>query len=113
MDRYVGVDAHAQTCTLAVMGPTGKRLTSEVVETNGQALLAAIHKIPGRIHLCLEEGTQSAWMYEILEPQVSEIVVTVPEKNKGSKDDCATHGRGRTTFAREPFLRGSTRPRST
>ena len=57
MDRYVGLDAHAQTCTLAVMGSTGKRLTSKVVETNGRALLEAIGGIPGRIHLCLEEGT--------------------------------------------------------
>jgi hypothetical protein len=32
MDRYVGLDAHAETCTVAVMGPTGKRLTSRVVE---------------------------------------------------------------------------------
>lgn len=87
MDRYVGLDAHAQTCTLAVMGPTGRRLTSRVVETNGHALLEAIRGIPGRVHLCLEEGTQSAWLHEILEPQVSEIVVAVPEKTKGSKDD--------------------------
>jgi transposase len=87
MDRYVGLDAHAETCTLAVMGPTGKRLTSKVVETNGRALLDAIGGIPGRIHLCLEEGTQSTWLYEILEPRVSEIVVAVPEESKGSKDD--------------------------
>lgn len=81
MDRYVGLDAHAETCTLAVMGPTGKRLTSRVVETNGHTLLEAIRGIPGRIHLCLEEGTQSSWLYEILEPQVSEIVVAVPEES--------------------------------
>jgi transposase len=87
MDRYVGLDAHAQTCTLAVMGPTGKRLTSRVVETNGRALVEAIRAIPGRVHLCLEEGTQSSWLYEILEPQVADITVTVPEKPKGSKDD--------------------------
>jgi transposase len=87
MDRYVGLDAHAQTCTLAVMGPTGRRLTSRVVETNGHALREAIRGIPGRIHLCLEEGTQSSWLYEILEPQVSEIVVAVPEESKGAKDD--------------------------
>lgn len=87
MDRYVGLDAHAQTCTLAVMGPTGRRLTSRVVETNGRALVEAIRGIPGRIHLCLEEGTQSSWLYEILEPQVSEVVVTVPEESKGPKDD--------------------------
>ncbi len=87
MERYVGVDAHAQSCTLAVMGPTGRRLTSRVVETNGQVLKQALREIPGRIHLCLEEGTQSSWLYEILEPEVSEIVVTVPEECKGSKDD--------------------------
>ena len=31
--------------------------------------------------------TQSTWLYEILEPRVSEIVVAVPEESKGSKDD--------------------------
>ena len=25
MDRYVGLDAHASSCTLAVVGPSGKR----------------------------------------------------------------------------------------
>ena len=83
MDRYVGLDAHAETCTLAVVGPSGRRLTSRVVETNGQALVEAIRSIPGRVHLCLEEGTQSAWLHEILEPQVSEIVVTMPPETQG------------------------------
>jgi len=58
MDRYVGLDAHAETCTLAVMGPTGKRLTSKVVETNGRALLEAISGIPGR--WCLSSGGKGA-----------------------------------------------------
>jgi hypothetical protein len=58
-----------------------------VVETNGHALVEAIRGIPGTIHLCLEEGTQSTWLYEILEPQVSEIVVAMPEESKGAKDD--------------------------
>src|SRR2546422_8629515 len=65
MDRYVGLDAHAETCTFAVVGPSGRRLTSKVVETNGQALVEAIRSIPGRVHLCLEEGTQSAWLHEM------------------------------------------------
>ena len=38
MDRYVGVDAHAETCTLAVMSPSGRRLSSQVLETNGEGL---------------------------------------------------------------------------
>ena len=50
-------------------------------------LVEAIRGIPGRVHLCLEEGSQSTWLYEILGPQVAEIVVAVPEENKDPKDD--------------------------
>ena len=87
MDRYVGLDAHAQSCTLGVIGPSGKRLKSMVVETNGQALLEALRSIPGRIHLCLEEGAQSAWLHELLSPHVAELVVVMPGESKGAKDD--------------------------
>jgi transposase len=87
MERYVGLDAHAETCTLAVVGPSGRRLTSKVVETNGRELVEAIRGIPGEVHLCLEEGTQSAWLHEILGPHTTEIVVTTPRESKGPKDD--------------------------
>lgn len=87
MDRYVGLDGHSQTCTFTVMAPSGRRLTSKVVETNGRALVEAVRSIPGELHLCLEEGTQSAWFHEILSPHVAEIVVTMPEESRGPKDD--------------------------
>jgi hypothetical protein len=50
MDRYVGLDAHATSCTFAVTGPSGKRLKSMVVETNGAALVEAVKSISGRVH---------------------------------------------------------------
>jgi transposase len=81
------MDVHAQTCTLAVMSLSGKRLRSQVLETNGRVLVEAVRSIPGRVHLCLEEGTQSAWLHEILSPHVTELVVTVPEESRGAKDD--------------------------
>lgn len=87
MRRYVGLDAHSQTCTFGVMSPSGKRLTSKVVETSEDALLEALGGIPGELHLCLEEGTLSAWLHEIFSPHVAEIVVSVPEENRGPKDD--------------------------
>lgn len=87
MDRYAGMDVHAETCTLAVMSASGRRLTSRVVETNGRVIVEAIKSIPGRVHLCIEEGAQSAWLYELLEPHVTEIVVAVPARTEGAKDD--------------------------
>lgn len=61
MERYIGLDAHASSCTLAVIGPNGKRLGSHVVETNAKALIDVVRSIPGRRQLCLEEtqGTVS------------------------------------------------------
>jgi len=99
MDRYIGIDAHSQSCTLAVVGPSGRRLKSQLVETNGKALVEALKSIPGRKHLCLEEGTQSEWLHEILAPHVEEIVVTVPPKRSGQKDDLGD------AFARAEELR--------
>ena len=69
MEKYIGLDVHAASTTFAVLGESGKRLTSHVVETNGQALVEQLKMIPGSKHVCLEEGTQSAWVYEILSPQ--------------------------------------------
>lgn len=87
MDRYIGLDVHMQSCTMTVMGPTGRRLREEVIATNGRELLAAIRKVEGQRHLCMEEGTQSEWLYELLEPEVEELVVTVPEESRGQKSD--------------------------
>lgn len=87
MDRYIGLDAHSQSCTLVVHGSAGRRLTHQVLETNGRLLVDAIRAIPGRRHLCIEEGTQSAWLHELLSPHVDELVVTVPAERKGPKDD--------------------------
>ncbi len=82
MERYLGLDVHAQSCTLAVISQAGKRLKDLVIETNGQALIEAIRLIPGHKHLCIEEGTQSAWLYEILRPHVQELVVAAVPRSR-------------------------------
>jgi transposase len=87
MSRYIGLDVHMQSSTLAVVGPSGKRLQSHVLETNGRALLQAIRTVPTPRHLCFEEGTQSAWLYELLRPEVQELVVAMPAKRQGPKSD--------------------------
>lgn len=87
MERYIGLDAHASSCTLGVVGPSGKRLGSHVVETNAGALIEVLQAIGPRRHVCFEEGTLSEWLYEVLEPHVEELVVTGVSKSRGSKND--------------------------
>ena len=36
MDKYIGLDVHATSCTAAVMDAQGKKRGSHVIETNGQ-----------------------------------------------------------------------------
>lgn len=88
MERYIGLDVHAQTCAMVVLGPSGRRLKDEIVETNARSLIEAMRRVSGSRHVCMEEGAQSAWLYEILTPHVDELAVVVPSrKNNSSKGD--------------------------
>ena len=87
MNRYIGVDAHLETCTLGVMGESGRRLKEQVIETNGQALRSFLLSFAGDKHICLEEGELSEWLYELLLPVAKDVVVVQPEKRKGNKSD--------------------------
>lgn len=88
MERYIGLDVHAASTTIAVLGPSGKVLRTQIVETHGAALVEALRSILGKRHVCLEEGTQSAWLYEILSPHVEELIVAaLGEQNRGPKSD--------------------------
>ncbi len=81
------MDVHAASCTLAVISEKGRKLKDFPVETNGQALVEAIRMIPGHKHLVLEEGLQSAWLYETLSPHVDELVVAGITESRGPKSD--------------------------
>lgn len=81
MERYIGLDAHSQSCTFAVLSERGKQIKTHVVETNGQSLVEFLKLVPGRRHLCFEEGTSSQWLYEILSPYTHSIAV-VRTKNR-------------------------------
>ncbi len=87
MERFIGLDVHGQSCTLVVMGPSGRRLGQYVVETSAKLLIEQMRSIAGDKSVCMEEGTQSEWLYEVLEPHAKQLVVTQPLKRAGSKSD--------------------------
>ena len=103
MERYIGMDVHAASCTLAVISEQGRKLKDFPVETNGQALVEAIRMIPGHKHLVIEEGLQSAWLYETLSPHVDELVVAGITQSRGPKSD------KRDAVSRQPRLDQSCR----
>jgi transposase len=93
MERYLGADVHAASVTFSVLNESGKQLRRDVVETNGKALVGYLQQIPGQLHLCIEEGEWSQWLYEILSPSVAEMVVYRSEWKPGVKSDAIdAHG---------------------
>jgi transposase len=59
--------------------------------THAAAILDFIHGLRGTLHLTFEEGTHSAWLYDLLVPHVARVVVCNPRKNAllkgGNKSD--------------------------
>jgi transposase len=87
MTRYIGLDAHTESCTVVVLGSSGRRVSQEVLETDAATLKSFIQRFPRPRHLCMEEGNLSEWLYEELEPLVDELVVVMPHKSHGPKSD--------------------------
>jgi hypothetical protein len=46
VERYIGLDAHGTSCTFGVIGPSGRKLRHDVVETNGAALVSYLRQRP-------------------------------------------------------------------
>ena len=87
MDRYIGLDVHSASSTAGVLSAKGRRLKTEVLETNGSALIGFLKTVPGNKHLIIEEGTHASWLHEILSPHVHDLVVVGVPKSKGQKND--------------------------
>jgi transposase len=87
MPRYIGIDVHAQSSTVAVMSENGKRLKESRIETNAQALREMIRSVPRPRFVCIEEGLLAEWAFEILDPISDEVVIAIPERAVGSKND--------------------------
>jgi hypothetical protein len=89
--KYIGMDVHTATISVAVLDAAGKLIMDSVMETKARTILQFIHGLRGDLYLTLEEGTWAAWLYDLLKPHVTNIVVCDPRRNallkEGSKSD--------------------------
>jgi len=46
-----------------------------VIETKANTVLQFIHGLRGDLHVTFEEGTWAAWLYDLLKPHVTEVLV--------------------------------------
>ena len=60
-----------------------------VIETKANIILDFIHGLRGELQVTFEEGTWATWLYDLLKPHVTKLVVCDPRKNsrQGNKND--------------------------
>jgi transposase len=89
--KYIGLDVHKEAISIAVLNGAGKLVMESIIETKAVTLLQFLQGLRGELHVTLEEGTWAAWLYDVLQPHVHEIVVCNPRRNallkEGSKSD--------------------------
>jgi len=89
--KYIGLDVHKESISIAVLNSTGKLVMECVIETKASTILQFVRGMHGELHVTFEEGTSAAWLYDLLKPHVTRIVVCDPRRNAllkaGNKSD--------------------------
>src|SRR3989475_9945383 len=85
-EKYIGMDVHKESISIAVMNGAGKIVMECVIETKASVILQFIHGLSGDLQVTFEEGTWAAWLYDLLKPHVTKLVVCDPRKNASMKE---------------------------
>jgi transposase len=89
--KYIGLDVHQATISIAVLDSTGKLVMESIIETKAATILDFFHGLRGNLQVTFEEGTSAAWLYDLLVPHVTKVVACNPRKNAllkcGNKND--------------------------
>src|SRR6266571_6859130 len=89
--KYIGMDVHKESISIAVRNDAGKIVMECVIETKASTILQFFDGLHGDVHVTFEEGTWAAWLYDLLKPHVTEVLVCNPRKipllKQGNKSD--------------------------
>jgi len=89
--KYIGLDVHQSTISVAVVNGEGKLTMQSVIATRASAVVDLLKGLRGMLHVTFEEGTYSAWLYDLIVREVAQVVVCNPRKNallkSGNKSD--------------------------
>jgi len=84
--KYIGMDVHKESISIAVRNAAGKIVMESLIETKASMILQFIDGLRGDLHVTFEEGTSAAWLYDLLKPHVTKLVVCDPRKNKSMRE---------------------------
>ncbi|MGA7549556.1 MAG: hypothetical protein WBW24_12350 [Candidatus Sulfotelmatobacter sp.] len=71
-EKYIGLDVHQATIVVAVTDSTGRLVMESILETEAATILQFFAGLRGTLSVTFEEGTWSAWLYDLLNPHVDQ-----------------------------------------
>jgi hypothetical protein len=90
-EKYIGLDVHQATISVAVVDSQGKLIMESILETKASTILELLAGLRGALSVTFEEGTWAAWLYDLLKPHVAQLIGCNPRKNavlkQGNKSD--------------------------
>jgi transposase len=111
--KYIGMDVHQATISVAVMDANGKLVMECILETKAATILEFLAGLRGSLWVTFEEGTSAAWLHDLLKPHVAHVLVCNPRKaallkegNKGDRIDARKLAESLRTNQLHPVYHG-------
>jgi hypothetical protein len=84
-EKYIGLDVHEATISVAVMDSQGKVVMESILETKASTLLEFFAGLRGSLFVTFEEGTWAAWLYDRMSRE--RLTYSVEINPPGEKSD--------------------------
>lgn len=72
--KYIGMDVHQATISVAVRDGDGKLVMESIVQTKASTVLEFIQGLRGNLWVAFEEGLSAEWLYDLLKPLVARVL---------------------------------------
>lgn len=80
--KYIGIDVHQATSVFAIRDCQGNLLGESILKTEPTTIVDFLKGQRGTVRVTFEEGTYANWLYDVIKPYVSKVIVCDPRKNK-------------------------------
>jgi hypothetical protein len=87
--KYIGMDGHTESTSIAVRNSVGKIVTECVIETKASTLLQFLDGLRGDLRVVFEEGTWATWLYDVMKPQAHTTWPPTRGKNSITLPPCS------------------------
>jgi transposase len=106
--KYIGMDVHSATISVAVRNAAGKLIMEVTVETQASTIIDFVRGLSGVVQVAFEEGIHASWLCDVLRPHVAVVMACDPRqlpRRKGERKNDKIDARQLSEWLRLGVLR--------